>query len=75
MGLGVDEVINLKIKCFNCENAYGCKYYQNPIWDWYMVNNPQDGCPAEKYSFDSLYYVLLEEKEKEKNGRRYGNRR
>ena len=71
MGLGVDEITKLQLKCFTCDKAHGCKYYQNPIWDWYMITNLQDGCPAEKYDFNSLYYVLLKEKEE----RKYGNRR
>jgi hypothetical protein len=29
-----------------------------------MFNNPDEGCPAKKYPFESLYFALLEQKDK-----------
>lgn len=61
----------VKIKCFSCTYCYNCKYYQNSLWDWYILTYPEDGCPAEKYEFDSLYKELLKKQQKEKkNGDR-----
>lgn len=68
--MNIEELCNIQIQCFKCEYAYNCKYYQNPIWDWYMISNPKDGCPAMKYPFDSLYLSLLNKKEGNKNGYR-----
>lgn len=61
----------VKIKCFSCPYCYNCKYYQNSLWDWYILAHPEDGCPAEKYEFDSLYKELLKkQQEDKKNGDR-----
>ncbi len=65
--MNLEELSSIQLDCFKCKEAYNCKYYQNPLWDWYMVVY-QDGCPAKKFPFDSLYYAVL--KEKEKNGKR-----
>ena len=65
--MDIEELCKIQIQCFKCEYAYSCKYYQNPIWDWYMITNPKDGCPAMKYTFDSLYLSLLKLNKKEGN--------
>jgi hypothetical protein len=62
--MNLEEICNTNLQCFKCEYVYNCKYYQNPIWDWYMFNNPKEGCPAKKYPFESLYFALLEQKDK-----------
>jgi hypothetical protein len=31
-----------------------------------MLSNPEDGCPAEKYEFDSLYKELLKKQQEQK---------
>ena len=47
------------IKCFSCRYCYTCRYYQNSLWDWYILNYSDDGCPAEKYPFDSLRQEII----------------
>ena len=59
-----EELSKLKIQCFSCPKVYNCKYYQSSIWDWYMFTNPSDGCPAEKYPFESIYFSLMDQKNK-----------
>lgn len=29
-----------------------------------MFTNPNDGCPAEKYPFESIYFSLMDQKNK-----------
>lgn len=31
-----------------------------------MLSHPEDGCPAEKYEFDSLYKELLRKQQEQK---------
>jgi hypothetical protein len=62
--MNLEEICNTNIQCFKCDKAYSCRYYQNPLWDWYIFNNPNEGCPAMKYPFESLYFALLEQKDK-----------
>lgn len=47
------------MKCFSCQNVYNCKYYANELWSYWMLLNPEEGCPANKYSFESLIYAYL----------------
>ena len=69
----MEELEIITAKCFSCLYCYTCRYYQNSLWDWYIFTHPEEGCPAEKYEFDSLYKELLkknrEEKEKKKKWR------
>lgn len=71
----MEEVESITIKCFSCPRCYICKYYQNSLWDWYIFTYPEDGCPAEKYEFSSLYKELLKNKQKKQRGIKSGNRR
>ena len=63
------EIKPVIIKCFSCPYCYSCKYYQNSLWDYYILSNPEDGCPAEKYEFDSLYKELLKKRQEMKERR------
>ena len=54
----MEELEIITAKCFSCSYCYTCRYYQNSLWDWYIFTHPEDGCPAEKYEFDSLYKEL-----------------
>lgn len=46
--------------CFRCKYAYTCRYYQNTLWDsWILANNE---CPVGKYTFESLYYAIEDKK-------------
>lgn len=65
------DLENFKLDCFACSQVYNCRYYQNSLWDWYMIVY-QSGCPAKKYPFDSLYTAILREKEKRKEIKKYG---
>ena len=55
----IEKVI---IPCFSCDYCYTCKYYQNATWDMYLFNHPEDGCPAQKYPFESIFQELLRQK-------------
>ena len=66
----IDEIINLKIKCFSCQYGHSCKYYGSILWDEYMFSHPEDGCPAIKYPYESIYTALLKQKEEKKKEQR-----
>ena len=75
------ELETITSKCFSCLYCYTCRYYQNSIWDWYIFTHPEEGCPAEKYEFDSLYKEVLknqqhkQEQKRDKGKKKYGHRR
>ncbi len=62
----VEEILNLKIPCFSCDYGHSCKYYNNALWDEYIFKHPEDGCPAMKYSFESIYFAIIKKKQNEK---------
>lgn len=71
----MEELETITAKCFSCSYCYTCRYYQNSLWDWYIFTHPEEGCPAEKYEFDSLYKELLKKKKEEKDKRKNGGRK
>lgn len=71
----MEELETITAKCFSCLHCYTCRYYQNSLWDWYIFTHPEEGCPAEKYEFDSLYKELLKKKKEEKDKRKNGDRK
>lgn len=60
---------NYKIACFGCDFWYDCKYYRNQTWIWWIFNHPEEGCPAIKYPYDSIFYAIELEKKKKKEER------
>lgn len=66
-----DEIINLKIPCFSCEYGHSCKYYNNILWDDWLFRNPQDGCPATKYPYESIYIAAMRYAEEKKERQKY----
>lgn len=69
-----EELKGFGVMCFSCNFAYSCKYYQNILWDWWIVANPEDGCPALKYPFDSLYKAIAAQKKYLKNKEEKGKK-
>lgn len=66
-----DEIINLKIPCFSCAYGHSCKYYSNTLWDDWMFQHPEDGCPALKYPYESIYISALKQAEEAKKQKRF----
>ncbi len=64
----IEKIIHLKIECFECPYGHSCKYYTSALWDQYIFEHPEEGCPAKKYPFESIYIAAL--KIKEQNDRR-----
>lgn len=46
--------------CFGCRYAYTCRYYQNTLWDSWIIANGV--CPVGKYTLESLYYAIEDKK-------------
>jgi hypothetical protein len=61
----IEKINKINIRCFSCPYVYNCKYYKNPLWNFYMFQNPNE-CPAEKYAFESIYYSAIEYNNKKK---------
>lgn len=62
----IDEIINLKIPCFSCPHSHSCAYYGNTLWDEWLFQNPESGCPALMYPYESIYISVLNQMEKNK---------
>lgn len=62
-----DKIVHLKLECFSCSYGHSCKYYNNILWDQWICEHPEEGCPAKKYPFEALYQALIMES---KNGNR-----
>lgn len=69
----MEDVTKIITPCFNCNYCYTCKYYQNPVWCWWIYTRPEDGCPAVKYQFESIFQEFARLKEQKKGC--YANRR
>lgn len=61
---------NYKVACFSCDYWYDCKYYKNTTWDWWIFQHPEEGCPAMKYTYDSIFYAIENEKKKKEERER-----
>lgn len=53
----IDLSYHLVAPCFGCPNTYNCKYWKNPIWAMWALDN--NDCPVKYYPYEyfSTYYI------------------
>ena len=70
----IDKILNIRMPCFACQYSHSCKYYGSSLWDQYIINHPDEGCPALKYDFNSIYIVAQNELELKKQNKYGGSK-
>jgi hypothetical protein len=64
---------NLVAPCFLCEYCYTCKYWQNVMWSYWILKNKE--CPVNTYTFNSLYFSIIEAQAKKKQAEQSYNQK
>lgn len=57
------DLSKIKMPCWSCQYGHNCKYYSDPVWDQWIIDNNE--CPAKMYSYSSIYKAI-QNKEEEK---------
>lgn len=54
-----EDCNNINMPCWTCPYGHNCKYYSDPVWDQWIVNN--NYCPAMYYEYSSIYKAIQED--------------
>lgn len=64
----MSSLYEITAPCFSCYCGHSCKYYENPVWcQWILENNK---CPAFLYPYESMLTAI--EKKKEEQSKKLG---